>query len=154
MVYARALHILGNSADAQEATQEVFIRAMKAMGKFEGRSQVHTWLHSITTNYCLNQIRNWKRRRELLQEQGGVAAGSGQADERPRADRVVLVRQLLAEADEDQAKAAWYVHVDGMSHAEAAQRLNVSKRTVGNLLERFRARAQERLAQGHGGDDA
>ena len=42
VVHARALHILHNSADAQDATQEVFIRAAKAMPRFAGRSQVHT----------------------------------------------------------------------------------------------------------------
>ena len=49
---------------------------------------------------------------------------------------------LLRDAEPQQAQAALHVHVDGMSHAEAAKVLGVSRRTVGNLLERFTAWAR------------
>ena len=55
---------------------------------------------------------------------------------------------LLAEADEKQAQAAVYVYLDGMSHEEAAELLGVSKRTVGNLIDRFVAWAQRRGDKG------
>jgi RNA polymerase sigma-70 factor (ECF subfamily) len=47
-----------------------------------------------------------------------------------------------------------YVFLDGMSHEEAAELLGVSKRTVGNLLERFQAWAQEQLEPQAGAPDA
>jgi RNA polymerase sigma-70 factor (ECF subfamily) len=56
----------------------------------------------------------------------------------------VHLRRLLAEADEQQARAAIYVYLDGMSHEEAAAVLGVSKRTVGNLIDRFLAWANQR----------
>jgi RNA polymerase sigma-70 factor (ECF subfamily) len=61
------------------------------------------------------------------------------------ADKIVLVRKLLAKADPDQARAALCVYVDGMSHAEASEILEVSRRTVGNLLDRFNTWAQNYL---------
>src|SRR4051812_30294696 len=67
MVYRRALRILGNAADAEEALQEVFVRVLRGGEGFEQRSQVTTWLYRITTNYCLNFLRDNKRRRELLE---------------------------------------------------------------------------------------
>ena len=58
---------------------------------------------------------------------------------------MTTLQQLLREADSRQAEAAVYVHIDGMSYSEAAVLLGVSKRTVGNLIERFNTWAAKRL---------
>jgi RNA polymerase sigma-70 factor (ECF subfamily) len=139
LVYRRARRILGSHEDAEEATQEVFIRVLKSVERFEGRASVTTWLYEITTNYCLNQLRNRKRRDELrtANAPGDTAVGTA------RPDDLAEARRLLARADLEQAKAALYVYLDGMSHQEAADLLGVSKRTVGNLLDRFRAWAEQ-----------
>jgi RNA polymerase sigma factor (sigma-70 family) len=141
MVYRRALRILGNSADAEEALQEVFMRVLRGAEGFENRSEVTTWLYRITTNYCLNMVRDGKRRRELLEQNfpGDDDVGTDSSHQ------LMLLRGLLADADEQQALAAIYVYVDGMSQHEAAELLGVSRRTVGNLLERFGVWAKERL---------
>ncbi len=144
MVYRRAFRLLGRREDAEEATQEVFIRVMRSGSGFEGRSGVTTWLYQITTHYCLNLLRDRARRRQLLQENAPEGEASGAAA--PAASELLHLRRLLAEADEQQARAAVYVYLDGMSHEEAAELLGVSKRTVGNLLERFLAWAQQRSA--------
>lgn len=144
MVYRRALRLLGRREDADEATQEVFIRVMRGASSFEGRSGVTTWLYQITTHYCLNLLRDRARRRQLLQD--NVMSGEAGGKDGLTAGELVLLRRLLAEADEQQARAAVYVYLDGMSHEEAAALLGVSKRTVGNLIERFLAWAGERSA--------
>ncbi len=141
IVYRRALSILRNPQEAEEATQEVFIRALKSKEGFEGRSKVSTWLYSITTNYCLNRIRNESRRRELWQEHGPATS----TPEGPRPDEGLILQKLLSEADEQEAQAAVYVYIDGMSHQEVAEIIGVSRRTVGNLLDRFNTWAQKRL---------
>ncbi len=143
MVFRRAKGILGNEDEAKDVTQEVFIRAFLNADRFEHRSHVTTWLYRITTNVCLNWIRDAKRRRELNQEHFGDREHAAM----PTNDRYILARTLLAEAEEPWALAAIYVHVDGMSHAEAAQLLGVSRRTIGNLLARFERFARERLAR-------
>jgi len=142
-VYRRALRLLGNPADAEEATQEIFIRALRSVEGFRQQSQLTTWLYQITTHYCLNLIRDRSRRNALYE------AHVGNAEERAdpaRPDDVLMLRGLLAAADERQAAAAVYVLLDGMSHEEAAEVLGVSKRTVGNLLERFQAWASQQVA--------
>ena len=143
MVFRRALRLLGRREDAEEATQEVFVRAMRGLHSFDGRSSMSTWLYQITTNYCLNQIRDRGRRRDLFAQ--NVAADGDEATSAQAAE-LVLLRRLLVEADEQQAKAAVYVYLDGMSHEEAAEVLGVSKRTVGNLIERFLGWAKKRTA--------
>ncbi|MCG8416545.1 MAG: RNA polymerase sigma factor [Proteobacteria bacterium] len=143
LVYRRALILLGNASDAEDAVQDVFIRALANRGRFRAESRATTWLYRITTNYCLNQLRDSSRRLELLRER------YGEQDELPGApdpdDRIAL-RRLLAEAQPDQAAAAVYVFVDGMTRPQAAQALGVSLRTVGNLLTRFTRWAREVLS--------
>lgn len=142
LVYRRALQILGSAADAEEATQEVFIRAARALPQFDPRAQRSTWLYRITTNYCLNRLRDERRQRALLAERADeVAPASVLYDQ----EKMVLMRRLLADADPREAKAALAVFVDGMSHAEAAEVLGVSRRTVGNLCERFTVWARAQL---------
>jgi RNA polymerase sigma-70 factor (ECF subfamily) len=147
-VYRRALRLLGNPADAEEATQEIFIRAFRAAGSFRQQSQLTTWLYQITTNYCLNHIRDRSRRTALHEEHVAPMADEDSRTASVSPDDLVLLRRLLADADERQAAAAVYVFLDGMSHEEAASVLGVSKRTVGNLLERFQEWVNARTAGG------
>lgn len=132
-VYRRALRLLGNAADAEEATQEVFIRVLQGIGRFDQQAEITTWLHQITTNYCLNAMRDRARRRELDEEKSVAPSDQVEAGH----DALLLVRRLLERADEREGLAAVCVHLDGMSHDEAAAVMGVSRRTVGNLLERF-----------------
>ena len=133
MVFRRALRLMGRKEDAEEVTQEVFVRVMRSVAQFDGRSSMSTWLYQITTNYCLNQLRDRSRRRELFEQN---MLGEEEPQQASLAD-LLLLRRLLAEADEKQACAAVYVYLDGMSHEEAAELLGVSKRTIGNLIEPF-----------------
>lgn len=145
MVLRRARIILGNQEDAEDATQEVFLRAIASIGRFEQRSEVSTWLYRITTNHCVDLLRSRKVRNAKIgsdaKEEEVLAGG-------PDVAEVLVLRSLISEADEREARAALYVHVDGMTHEEAAEVLGVSRRTVGNLIERFNRWARTRLASG------
>lgn len=144
MVFRRARSILGDEEEAKDVMQEVFIKAMDERGRFDGRSHVSTWLYRVTTNACLNHLRDSRRRRELAARHlGGRGEGSDPGD------FGVLARELLREAVELEGKAALYVHVDGMTYDEASDALGVSKRTVSNLLERFRVFATQKLGETH-----
>jgi RNA polymerase sigma-70 factor (ECF subfamily) len=57
-----ARRFLGNNEDAQDAVQDAFIRAYKAMHTFECRAQLHTWLHRILVNTALMKLRERRRR--------------------------------------------------------------------------------------------
>jgi RNA polymerase sigma-70 factor (ECF subfamily) len=53
-VYRVARRMLGSHEDAADVTQEVFVRAHRALPRFDGRSQLYTWLYRITVNLCLD----------------------------------------------------------------------------------------------------
>jgi RNA polymerase sigma-70 factor (ECF subfamily) len=57
-----ARRFLGGSEDAQDAVQETFIRAFKAIQTFEERAQLHTWLHRILVNTALMKLRERRRK--------------------------------------------------------------------------------------------
>jgi RNA polymerase sigma-70 factor (ECF subfamily) len=61
-VYATALRYLKNEGDADEAAQEVFIKALKGLKNFRGKSKITTWLYRITINVCTNMSRKKKVR--------------------------------------------------------------------------------------------
>lgn len=142
MVYRRCLRILGDPADAEEATQDVFIRVMRSRTDVSARESVVQWLYRIATNHCLNVMRNRKRRGELSDARNAELPRARAETEAPK---LLLLRRLLVDADPQQAQAAIYVHLDGLSQREAAELMGVSRRTVGNLLDRFTAWARERV---------
>ena len=76
-VYAAALHILGNHGDADDVTQESFIRAYRGLASFDGRADFFTWLYRITVNTALNALRSDKRGTALQQKGSAEAAHVG-----------------------------------------------------------------------------
>jgi RNA polymerase sigma-70 factor (ECF subfamily) len=76
-VYAAALHILGSHSDADDATQETFVRAYRGLPTFDGRADFFTWLYRITVNTALNAMRSDKRGSALHQRSGAEASHVG-----------------------------------------------------------------------------
>jgi RNA polymerase sigma-70 factor (ECF subfamily) len=147
MVYRRARAILGDAEEARDVVQDVFLKILGAGADSDGLS---SWLYRVTTNACLNRLRA-KRRYHAMCERSTreVVEGPGIS-----LDQQCTVRQLLAEAEPDCAVAAVYVHIEGMSHEEVGLLLGVSRRTVGNLLERFAKWARAKYPELHlGGVD-
>lgn len=142
-VIRRARQMMGNQADAEEVAQDVFVRAMKSLDRFDGRSPA-SWLYQITTNECLNRIRNASRRRELFREHVQPMIKEG-VERSP--DNAIMLRWLMANADEQQARCASYVYLDGLTYPEVAQLMGVSRRTVNNLMDRFRAWARQQVQE-------
>jgi RNA polymerase sigma-70 factor, ECF subfamily len=76
-VYATALHVLGNHGDADDVTQETFVRAFRGIARFDGRSDFFTWLYRITVNTALNHVRSNKRVAALADAGAAEAAHDG-----------------------------------------------------------------------------
>lgn len=141
IVYHKALRLLGSHAEAEDAVQEIFIRAMRNLSGLHNQGALGGWLSQITANYCLDILRQRSRHRRLLEK--NIEASDEQVQGAATSD-LVLLRQLLSEADPQQAQAVIHVYLDDMSHEQAAELLGVSKRSVGNLVERFLTWAQKR----------
>jgi len=142
MVQGRCRALLGNDADAQEVTQEIFLKLHRYRDRWRGDAAPSTYLFKVTTTTCLNRIRTRKRRREDLVEE---------APEPPRPTTSLLdtlalrqlVDHLLEGVDEGVAAAVIYFYVDGLTHAEAGELLGVSAAAVRKRIGTFRSRVRD-----------
>ena len=144
LVKRRARGILGDEHEAQDAMQEVFVRVIGAMSEFRRQSQPSTWLYRITTNLCLNRLRDGRRRRDHLSRLGQEAANSPRGQALSPELRATLER-VLATLPGELSEVAVYYYVDEMDQAEIAKLVGVARRTVGYRLDRFRAEAGKLL---------
>ncbi len=64
LVYAICLRMTGNTSEAEDLTQEVFIQLLRKVGSFRGESRFSSWLYRFTTNFVLMHFRRATRRRE------------------------------------------------------------------------------------------
>ena len=142
VVHRRARALLGNEAEASDAVQDVFIRVLRSYREFRGQSSPMTWLYRITTNLCLNRLRDRRRRSELHLELAEEQPSVGR-----RMELTPDVRKLLAALPDDAAAAGVYYYLDGMTHEEIAGVLGVSRRTAGNLVGRFDTAAEKRFGE-------
>jgi RNA polymerase sigma factor (sigma-70 family) len=132
-VYRRAFQLLGDQAAAEDSTQEVFVRVMRAGGSVPAEPTPTAWLYRVTTNLCLNRLRDHTRQQALLASTYAVEAAVA-----PTAEARTTVSQILDRVPEELQEAAIYFFVDGLTYDEIAPLLGVSRRTVSNRLSAFR----------------
>jgi len=145
-VYNLAYRMLGNAGEAEEAAQEAFIRAYTRLDSYDPAHKFSTWLLSITSNYCIDQIR--KRRAVLLSIDEPLPphpALHSDNNKGPEAqylaqEREVLVQGMLRELPDEYRQAVVLRYWYDMSYEEIAE---VQKTTVSAVKSRlFRARRQ------------
>lgn len=144
MVLRRARRILGNEEAARDALQEVFVKVMRERESFRGEASPVTWLYKVTTNLCLNRIRDASRRRALLAER---APPRDEAANGPAPEDRAAVAKLIASLPDELREIAVYYYVDEMNQDEIAEIAGVSRRTIGNRLEAFKAAARIALGE-------
>ena len=104
------------------------------------------WLYRVTTNLCLNRMRDSSRRQRLL-----VAAAQASAQEIEALhplDSALTAHALLRLVPEELQEIAIYYFIDNMSQDEIADLVGLSRRTIGYRIEEFRARMQRVDAHG------
>lgn len=137
-VWRLATHLVGTN-EADDVTQDTFVRAWRALPAFRGDSSAHTWLLSIARRACADAIRSTVRRRRLV---GRVEEARARAPEIDgRQDGTYSLMALVAGLDRDQRLAFVLTQIVGCSYADAAAICAVP---VGTIRSRV-ARAREHL---------
>ncbi|MEO7331994.1 MAG: sigma-70 family RNA polymerase sigma factor [Minicystis sp.] len=162
-IFRLAFHLVRTGAEAEDVTQETFVRAYQALDRFDGRSEPFTWLYRIAVNLSLNTLRSRKNMRDstpsddpriegLLLEtrpsQGGDPANGAQQ------------RQLAAalcdgiDALSDTLRTTLIlVCIDGLGHDEASKVLGCPEGTVAWRVHEARRKLREYLdSRGFGGE--
>lgn len=153
-VRACAVQMLGQGGDSDDAVQETFVRAWRAIDRFDGRSQLSTWLYRICVNVCLNHLRSRKRRdtADISDPRAPEpSADPTQGDTDPR--HALEARQLsgriaaaLEGLSESLRTTVILVLVNGLPQKEAAEVLGCSEGTVAWRIHEARRRLRAVLA--------
>ena len=141
-VWRFCAHVNGR-AEADDLTQETFLRAIPALARFEGRSSARAWLLSIARRTCADSVRRTVRRRRLSEE---IALRHG-PEQQPADSGEVDLWLLLAEMDEDRRHAFVLTQVIGMSYAQAAEACGCPVGTIRSRVARAREDLMRQLGQ-------
>jgi RNA polymerase sigma-70 factor (ECF subfamily) len=145
LVYRVACRMLGRE-EAQDASQEVWIRVWQNIRGFRGESAFSTWLYRITMNTCLS-IRQRQSRREQREYSGDEMPHlqeppGGEADPEAAAlsaERREEIQAALAHVRAEHRAALVLRHMEGLSYAEIAEVLEVPEGTAKGWVSRGRA---------------
>lgn len=138
-VYATALRFIEDYDDAEDIAQDVFIKALDSLSKFEGRSSLKTWLYKITVNISLN----YKRRKKL---RNIFSFGTNDDESNFMSDEILPDRNLeskefeknflnvLAQLPEKQRETFALRYFDELSYEEISELLGTS---IGGLKANY-----------------
>ncbi len=159
-VYRLAVHLLKSGAEAEDVTQDTFVRAYGALDRFDGRSEPFTWIYRICVNLSLNALRSRKTRRASSPDDPRIEGllidnhPAGGSPARSSADKQ-LGRALVDGIDElsDTLRTTLVlVCIDGLSHAEAGEVLGCPEGTIAWRVHEARRKLRGMLSE-RGFDD-
>lgn len=146
--------ILRHPEDAEDATQEVFVRAFQALEQFQGRGAFGAWLRRLTVNHCLNRTQSVSTRtarQSLSIDLMAETLATGREDDPEecvlRAEEHKRIRAELQFLPPAQRAALGLRLLEGLSYEEIAELLGVPVNSVRSWLHRGRARLREALQE-------
>lgn len=162
-IFARVSQLIKNKQDAEEVTQDAFIRAHRGLENFRGDASFSTWLYQIATNLAHNRYWYWFRRKrdqsisldQPLSEEGDLTLenvmpckGENPAEATVTQELVDRVSECMGDLNDKHKEILILRNVQNLTYDEIAQQLEIS---VGTVKSRI-ARARESL-RGLMGDD-
>ncbi|WP_125609677.1 RNA polymerase sigma factor SigE [Specibacter cremeus] len=148
-IFRLAYRLTGNKYDAEDLTQEVFVRVFKSLAKFKPGT-LDGWLHRITTNLFLDQARRRQRIRfdALAEDAESRLPGSDPGPERSfeHNNLDLDVQAALDALPPDFRAAVVLCDMEGLSYDEVARALDIKLGTVRSRIHRGRAMLRESLA--------
>lgn len=155
-VYNLALRLMNNPQEAEEVLQETFISAFRGLERFEGRSQLSTWLYRIAYNAALMRLRRRKLTTTSIDEplvnEEGEELPRQLVDWGARPDQIVLNDELRRTLDAAVAtlpptlRSVFVLRdIEGLSTAETAETLGLTETNVKVRLHRARLALREQL---------
>lgn len=141
---ALAFRLLGDAAGMDDALQEAYVKAFRALPHFKGESTLGTWLYRITYNACLDELRRTQRVVRLSTREVSDASTRRPDPAEAGVQRHDLAVALAALAP-DQRAVVLLVDGEGLNYAEAASVLGIAAGTVASRLSRARSQLRRAL---------
>jgi RNA polymerase sigma-70 factor, ECF subfamily len=153
-IHRLAVHMLRDRAEAEDVTQETFIRAFRALERFDGRSEAYTWFYRITINLSLNRIRSRKTSRAthdtedprlealLTDKRPETSDPAGSAQRR---QLYLVLCQGIDQLSETLRTTLILVCIDGRSHEDVSTILGAPEGTIAWRIHEARRKLKEFL---------
>ena len=144
MVYTLCFRMSGGRAEAEDLSQEIFLRIHRHLGRFNGRSSLKTWVYRITLNYCRSKLGRKRYREAPLAEEveeGGVVLADERRDALDHAlarDAARSLAQALPSVKAKYREAVILRDLEGLSYEEIATVLGTRIGTVRSRISRGR----------------
>ena len=153
-VFNIAYKFVGRHDQAEDLTQDVFLKLYKSLDTFDRRANFQTWLVSVSRNLCIDHYRSIRKEREVVNREVDPSELTPAAPERSaqaeleQRDRVQLLRQALHQLPPPLRMAVMLRDIQELSYQEIARRLALPEGTVKSRINRGRtelARQFQRL---------
>ena len=145
-LYSLAYRFVGNTADAEELLQEIFLQAHRRLDSFRHEAALSTWLHRLAVNRCLDHVRSRSARQSALTE---PLSEESSTPLRARVSTDPLTRLELERAIAslpDGYRAVFILHdVEGYEHREVAELLGIAVGTSKSQVHKARLRLRTLL---------
>lgn len=138
-VFSTACRMLSNRADAEDVTQDVFVKVFKKLKSFRGESAVSTWIYRIAVNACLD-FRRRRRLRQAISLDEGIEVGSTPLSV------TRLIESTLPRMAEGYRRVFVLHDIQGLKHEEIAKVLGITDGASKSQLHRARAFLRRELA--------
>ena len=156
MVYNTALGILQNEEDAEDVTQEVFIKVFEAVSSFKGESKFSTWVYRITVSKAMDHIRKKKRKKRFAFIQGLYGKNDAPVIDPPdffhpgismeNKENAAVLFKAMEQLPPNQKTAFVLNKVEGLSYQEIGDIMKITDSAVDALLHRAKTNLKKILA--------
>ncbi len=158
-VFNVAYKFVGKHDEAEDLTQDIFLKVFRSLETFDRRANFQTWLISVSRNLCIDHYRSVRKERQTIDR--GVDANelSPAAPEvspiaaLEQRDRVTLLRHAIAALPEALRTAVLMRDIQELSYQEIADRLHLPEGTVKSRINRGRTELARQVKQLHGDEN-
>ena len=150
-VFNLAYKFVGRHDEAEDLTQDIFLKIFRALHTFDRRANFQTWLISISRNLCIDHYRSVRKERETMardvdaSELNPVSRERGPYSQLEQTDLKQLIRQALAELPAPLRQAVVLRDLQEFSYQEIADRLGLPEGTVKSRINRGRFELAKQL---------
>jgi RNA polymerase sigma-70 factor (ECF subfamily) len=143
-VFNIAYKFVGKHDEAEDLTQDVFLKIFKSLNTFDRRANFQTWLISVSRNLCIDHYRSVRKERETINRDvdpgdlSPVSASVSPHAQLELRDRVTLLRQALSKLAPTLRTAVMMRDIQELSYQEIADRLELPEGTVKSRINRGR----------------
>jgi RNA polymerase sigma-70 factor (ECF subfamily) len=157
-VFNVAYKFVGRHEEAEDLTQDVFLKIFKSLGTFDRRANFQTWLISVSRNLCIDHYRSIRQERQAIDhhtdpnELSPATHEPGPMATLEQQDRVILLRDALAALPETLRKAVLMRDIQELTYQEIADQLGLPEGTVKSRINRGRTELARQIRRMRGDD--